>query len=197
MIILLSAFFFFELLWGNTLSVGFIIGGYSTFSFIGIYLLAGMLHKLSLRYNAKCCMVFFLSVTLINAFCYIMAVYAGSIAIRDMVFNYINPIVIVASASLLLFFAKSRPSLHKTTKNIILWLASSCFAAYLLHVGTGYAFANYKEEALLIYNSSSGFKVLFLLVLYTIAVFLLAVIIDQPRKLIWRKALLPLFKSNA
>lgn len=50
--LLFAAFFMFEILWGNTLSVGFIIGGYSTFSFIGIYLLAGLLKKTQQRVSS-------------------------------------------------------------------------------------------------------------------------------------------------
>lgn len=103
--LMLGAFFMFEILWSNTLSVGFVMGGYSAFSFIGVYILAGLLRKIqSDFFNTRVYWgLFFISVS-INAIMYIYSVYSGAIAIRDMLFNYINPIVIIASATLLLAF---------------------------------------------------------------------------------------------
>ncbi len=107
--IMLAAFFAFEFLWGNTLSVEFIVDWYSTFSFIGIYILAGLLRKINLRYNnALPYFGIFLAITLINALLYIYAVRCDAIAIRDLLFNYINPFVIAAAACLVLTFAKMK-----------------------------------------------------------------------------------------
>lgn len=195
--LVLLAFFGFEFLWGNTLSVGFIIGGYSTFSFIGIYVLAGLLRKMSLQYRARYLFMMYLICVMINTILYITAVRLGQNAIKDMIFNYINPVVIAASASLLLCFAKSKTILRKFPQNIILWLAASCFAAYLLHVGTGDAFKIYCSGVRSLYDAHSGFLAFIMIIGYILAVFFAAVVIDQPRKFIWRKIMSPLFERNA
>lgn len=105
--LMLIAFFAFEFLWGNTLSVEFVVGGYSTFSFIGIYILAGFLRKLNVNYSLWRYWSIFLAASVVNAMIYIIAVKSNSIFLRDMVFNYINPLVIIASAALLLTFSQA------------------------------------------------------------------------------------------
>lgn len=94
-VLMLVAFFLFEFLWGNTLSVEFVVGGYSTFSFIGIYLLAGLLRKLDLKYSSKTYLGVFFIAAIINTVCIIVAVAAGLVAVRDTILNYINPLVII------------------------------------------------------------------------------------------------------
>lgn len=201
-VLMLVAFFAFEFLWGNTLSVEFVVGGYSTFSFIGIYVLAGLLRKVHLRYNSAWPYVtVYLTATVLNTLLYVCAVRIGSIAIRDMLFNYVNPLVIIASASLLIAFAKVKTSTSPHSQmpiyqRIVLSMAASCFAAYLLHVGAKYTSSIYCEGARNIYNTYSGFTTFVVMVGYILAVFMLAVLIDQPRKLIWEKILLPLFAKH-
>lgn len=152
------AFFTFEFLWGNTLSVDFIIAGYSTFSFIGIYLFSGLLKKIDLKYAYRYYLYIFLLSVFLNVCIYVMASKAGLISIRDMTLNYINPLIIIGAASLLLYFSKiDIPNRNRLLNRIIIWISSSCFAAYLLHVGMGYALNLFcKGVRLLLWNCSFG-----------------------------------------
>lgn len=198
--LMLAAFFTFEILWGDTLSVMFIAGGYSTFSFIGIYILAGLLRKVKLKINRRSFYLFlYLVCVIINTLLYIISVHKGASSITRVVYNYINPLVIAASASLLLLFSNKpefRPMRFRNAlvRKIILLTASSCFAAYLLHVGAYYAFTFYREGAKHLYDMFDGFTAFVVLVGYILAVFSAAVIIDQPRKLIWNHIIRPVFK---
>lgn len=112
--LMLIAFFAFEFLWGNTLSVEFVVGGYSTFSFIGIYILAGFLRKLNVNYSLLTYWSIFVSASAVNAMIYVFAVKMNYAFIIGIVFNYINPLVIIASSSLLLVFARAStpPDIH-------------------------------------------------------------------------------------
>lgn len=198
---MLVAFFLFEFLWGNTLSVEFVVGGYSTFSFIGIYLLAGLLRKLDLKYSSKTYLGVFFIAAIINTVCIIVAVAAGLVAVRDTILNYINPLVIIGAASLLLAFAKSTiltPASMQSgvIQRVVLLLSASCFAAYLLHVGSGYALGLYCDGVKWLYDAYSGCVAFVMIVGYIFVVFLLAVLIDQPRKFIWTHWLSPLFVKN-
>lgn len=196
-ILMLSCFFAFEFIWGNTNSVDFINAGYSTFSFIGIYILAGLLRKIEVnkRYNCSAYFSIFIISTAINSILYIAAV-NKNIRIEHIIFNYINPLIILGAASLLALFTKLRESYSVSINKTILWFSSSCFAVYLLHVGTGYALELFCDGTRAIYFSNSGLKAFILILLYMACVFIAAIIIDQPRKLIWKKALSPLFKNH-
>ncbi len=180
--------FAFEFIWGNTNSVGFINAGYSTFSFIGIYILAGLLRKIEVnkRYNCSAYFSIFIISTAINSILYIAAV-NKNIRIEHIIFNYINPLIILGAASLLALFTKLRESYSVSINKTILWFSSSCFAVYLLHVGTGYALELFCDGTRAIYFSNSGLKAFILILLYMACVFIAAIIIDQPRKLIWKK----------
>lgn len=185
----LSAFFIFQFLWGDTLSTAFIACGYSTFSFIGLYILAGCLRRLHLNGSIVAIIAF----TVINAALYIAASWFNMIGLRDIVLNYINPLVIAEASAMLLLFAGITISHTPICQSCIKFIAKSCFAAYLLHV----ALSMYCEGADAIYTSFSGLSSFAMIVVYIIAVFLAAVVIDQPRKLIWRHILLPIIEKNA
>lgn len=201
-VMLLICFFAFEFVWGNTKSVEWISSGYSTFSFIGIYVLAGLLRRLELDLRLSLwfyVFMFFVSVS-INTLIFVFADALEMAALRSIILNYINPLVIIGAASLLLAFAKSAKLTppdccmqNDAIQRVALWVAASCFAAYLLHVGTGYALELYCDGVRYLYNSYSGIAAFLMILGYILAVFFAAVLIDQPRKLIWRKMLLPLF----
>ena len=141
--LLLIVFFAFEFLWGNTLSVGFIIGGYSTFSFIGVYLLAGLLRKSLVKIDSKSALLLFFICSLVNGILYIAATRLGLVAVTPILFNYINPLVIASAAFLLLGFINMPDIKSERISKIILWLGASCFAAYLFHMCTKYSFHLY------------------------------------------------------
>lgn len=192
---ILVAFFAFELLWGNTLSAGFVLSGYSTFSFIGIYLLAGLLKRINLKVSSLMAFLVFIGCTLLNSVLYIIATRLNLVAITPILFNYINPLVIASSASLLLAFAKMPDIKSNFMRKVILWVGSSCFAAYLLHVGTPASFSAYLEAVQQIYTGHTQILGSLLVAIFVFSVFLLAVLLDQPRKLIWNYLIKPFFNK--
>lgn len=192
----LVAFFIFEFLWGNTLSVGFIIGGYSTFSFIGIYILAGLLRKVNYRIKPKFAVLLYLLTCILNGVLYIISVRLGYEAVASILLNYINPLVIASAAFLLLAFVNMSDPKRLWLRSLILWLGASCFAAYLLHVGTSLSSTLYLDSINLIHSGHSWYYGLVLVFLFILAVFVFAVLLDQPRKLIWKYILSPFFIDN-
>ncbi len=192
--LLLAAFFMFKILWGNTLSVGFIIGGYSTFSFIGIYLLAGLLKKTQQRVSSLTALSIFSGCVLLNGILYIATIRLELVAVSLVLCNYINPLVIASAAFLLLTFANC--PIIKGGGKLILWFGSSSFAAYLLHVGAAYSASTYFDAIRHIYSGQSWSIGLMLVIVFNVAVFLSAIVLDQPRKLVWKYLLSPLIVKN-
>lgn len=191
----LVAFFLFELVWGNTASVPFVVGGYSTFSFIGIYLLASLIKKSDIKVKPRASLVLFCLCCLFNALLYTLTVYFRLDVLTSMIFNYINPLVIASSALLLLTFANMPDIKNKFFRILILWLGPSCFAAYLLHVGTNLSRNAYTEMMRELYDIFPGPIGFVYAVCCIIAIFLSAVLLDQPRKMIWKYIISPAFQK--
>ena len=102
-------FLAFEVIFGDTLSVSFIVMGYSTFSFIGLYLLAAFLRRIKDKFTIRGCLTISLICIVTNTIIYAVADLFRFIAVRDLVFNYINPLVIIEAASILLLFDRITP----------------------------------------------------------------------------------------
>lgn len=186
-------FIAFEVIFGDTLSVEFIVMGYSTFSFIGLYLLAAFLRRIKDKFTLHISLIVSMTCIAMNAIIYTVADLYGFISIRDLVFNYINPLVIIEAASILLVFDRITPPQH--ISQYINTLSASCFAVYLLHAGTSKAAGLYcgivRQLACCFENCYiSGLMIVGFIVL----VFINAIIFDQPRKLIWNKYIGPKFK---
>ena len=176
--------------------MGFIIGGYSTFSFIGIYILAGLLRKENYRIKPKFAVLLYLLTCILNGVLYIISVRLGFEAVASILLNYINPLVIASAAFLLLAFVNMSDPKRLWLRSLILWLGASCFAAYLLHVGTSLSCTIYLDSINLIHSGHSWYCGLVLVFLFILAVFVFAVLLDQPRKLIWKYVLSPFFIDN-
>lgn len=195
--IVLVCFFTFEVFFGFTYSVPFISNGYSTFSFIGIYLLAGVLHKIYDKHQlpeaSKFAMAY-ICFSLLNAGAMIIFIKLHLIGLQTIVLRYINPTLILAAACLFMTFIKIDIPENSRWRKIIYFLSSSSFAAYLLHSGTSYAFTLYKSGSLYLFDSYMSIFCLVAIVSYIFGVFLLAVTVDQFRKLVWIKILNVCFK---
>lgn len=151
--------------------------GLSAISLIGIYLIGGWLRKSTLRmvlWNKKFDMIgFFLctvTLTLISALLL-------QLRIRSSIYGYLNPIVIIESIFLFQFFRK----LDIGSKSWVNFLAASAFSAFLLHchpfLGT---YFNTICRKLHLYD----YALLYVMV-FIAAVFLLSVLIDKLRILLW------------
>lgn len=177
-------FFAFQIFFGWISNAApFIMGGYSAFSFIGLYLLARYVRLYPPRW-AKRSRGFDLavfSVIIIGdaALCYGFS-YMG-FGGHSWVLSYISPTVIASALFLLLFFSKLR--LQSKAVNFV---AASSFAVFLLHTNPNICLQYFKPFAQSLYADYSGLTFLALTALFVLSVYVVAVLIDQPRKWLWR-----------
>lgn len=166
---------------------GFFQAGYNPLSFIGLYLLARytkLFTKIGHKYS-------YLATYLLCAFintviCFIPAFLGiDNETLRTISLSYTNPLNIIGALSLLLYFSK----LNFNSKAIN-YIATSCFAVYLLHMH--FCLSNYyKGYAKEIFHNYSGIIYFALITAFIVAVFLISVLIDKIRivcfNLIWNK----------
>lgn len=175
---ILILFFLFQSIYGFVNSAFFIERGYSTFSFIGLYLLARYVREnhegLVTRLGGMA--------YVISVICNSVLYYANtSLHIPTDVYAYANPLVIIGALGLLGFFWKLKISPNR----IINWVAGSAFAVLLLHLNPYIGDPIFKVKALEIYENFSGVSYIGMILIFLIFVFVLAIILDQPRKWIW------------
>lgn len=97
--------------------------------------------------------------------------------------SYNNPLVIMQSSSLLLYFA----SLKITSNSIINWIARSAFAAYIIHDCTGLTMELYKKTVQFLFIQYEGIICLISVFLFITIVFFCAILLDQIRIILWKK----------
>ena len=131
-------FLAFEVIFGDTLSVSFIVMGYSTFSFIGLYLLAAFLRRIKDKFTIRGCLTISLICVVTNTIIYAVADLFRFIAVRDLVFNYINPLVIIEAASILLLFDRITPPQKNAYHSIS--------ASYQLHASRFTCFISARQK---------------------------------------------------
>lgn len=99
------------------------------------------------------------------------------------VFAYANPIVILGSVGLFLVFS----NLKIKTNKFINWVSNSAFAVYLFHAYPyvyEYIFKNIVEY---FYKNTFGFICIIQIFGFLLLLFACSIILDQPRKWIWKK----------
>lgn len=169
-----------QIIYGLFGDQGHFHGGYSALSFIVLYILAGYLHKYPFKLSSLSPVidiVIYLSVVLclsLLAFCGGESMMEGS----KSVFNYNNPLVILASVFLFLFFTKIQ-----IQSKIINWLAVSSFAIYLIHMNF-LVKPHYRMFFQEIYESYGGWSLL-LFPLAILVIGILCIIVDKIRIVIW------------
>lgn len=177
----LTGFFTFQTLYAFVGgSADFCMKGYSAMSFIGLYLLAGFVRKNMASFNCNkiVCLAGYLCCSLVLILIYIFSIYWDLNIISSRMNNYTNPLIIVSSLSLLLYFSQ----LNFRNK-IVNTFGISSFAVYLLHCNPN-VFNLYVDSIRTIVVNHNAIE--FLLVLVMICIwFLSAVIIDRLRIIIW------------
>lgn len=180
--VVILAFFAFQTIYGLSYSVSFICSGNSTFSFIGLYLLARYLNF----YKPAICkwggVLFILSVILDTVACHAL-VCVGFESLAGVIYANINPLVIIGACGLLLWFA----NLRIKNSQLINWFGASSFAVYLLHANPFCGVSYFQPLIRHLYSLWSGIPCLSIIGMTLIAIFLIAVILDQPRKWLWSK----------
>lgn len=176
----LIAFFTFQTLFGTFIPiVSFIDRGYSTFSFIGLYLLAFYLrhyrHDL-LRHGFS---IYIASIAILA----VIAIVWRMLDIPNFVtlFYYSNPLVITGAAGLVMGFA----GLKERKSELLNAVAVSTFAIYLLHCNP-FLFDHYTGLIRDIYSHYNGFYFIAITLGVIAAVMTAAILIDRIRILCWK-----------
>ncbi len=152
--------------------------GLSAVSLVGIYLIGAYLRKSDLKI-LKCDKWLDMAAYLgIGALMVLISIILRHMGISKSIYGYLNPMVIVMSVCLFQFFRK----LEIRQNKVINWFAAGSFAAFLLHchpcVGDTYD---------IVHQQIGGVKfALVYSLLYIIAVFVFAVVIDRLRIVIFR-----------
>lgn len=179
----LLGFFTFQTVYGVTNSVNFFEEGYSTISFMGLYLLARYMRLHTPSWSQYKRPVYLVAYLLISLIPVVVGMKFRNVA--GLCFIYISPTTIIASVCLLLYFSKLNISYNK----VINFLGASSFAVFLLHSNPNVNESIFKCHILQLYASYDGICLILALGAYLIGVYLLAVLIDQFRILSWNSIL--------
>lgn len=187
----LLCFFVFQCLYDWIAhSTTFIQGGYSAFSFIGLYLLARYVNVYRPEWSqySKSRDFFIYSVFSLStcAFFLLFAFLEKPVVISRFM-DYSSPLIIVAALFILLLFSKL-----SFQNNLINAIAVSCLAVYLQHFIIFPRFMNIWIKN--IANESEGIWMMICITGLLIAFFVMAILIDKVRLFLWNKLLDPIFK---
>lgn len=172
-------FFFFQTLWGWYFGVcDFFKDGYSTISFVGLYLLAAYSRRYLSSISVQWLIICILGCICINTVCSYTWDPMGD-AWTFLLMNYINPIVILQSWAIVVLF--SRINLHSPIVN---WIAISSYAIYLTHKNHFFfdSFCDYSRH---IFSNYSGFSIWGVSLLFIAIVFFTSIFIDKTRLFLW------------
>jgi len=109
-----------------------------------------------------------------------------------MLFYYINPLVILGAVGLMTIFA----SLKVPHSKMINWIAASSFAVFLIHCNPNLGTPYFKPFIQHLYNRYDGIMCPAVIGAVLIFIFLLSIIMDQPRKWIWKAIANKYFQSK-
>ena len=113
--------------------------------------------------------------------CTVATYYISAIVGHIQAMSYVSIFVVTASAGLVMWTSCLRMSYSR----IINYVAASAFAVYLLHVNPLICDSFFKPLIRSIYDTFSSVECVAVIFAALAAVFALAVILDQPRRLIW------------
>lgn len=178
--ITLLSFYIFQTIYSCIGNATFIDNGYSAFSFIGLYMLARYLKIYGSRLYKYGGLLYCASV-LINMF--LWYVVARFDIPRFDVIGYANPFVIMGAAGLIMWAAQLKIKQSK----VINFVAASSFAVFLLHGNPNIGEPIYKPFMQMLFSNYNGVICLAVMFSALVMIFALAVLLDQPRKLIWRR----------
>lgn len=181
----LILFFIFQFLWGWYYgSVGFFSNGYSTMSFIGLYLLARYIRIYQpsfAKYYKSLDVLAYIVLIIISTTLAFVGISQGWNQLYDATYKYNSPLVIAASMAFLLFFSKIR-----FQSSIVNTIASSAFAVYLLHTQSQ-MYTVYTKTIRRWFETENNYYFLLNTIILLFAVFVLAVLIDKIRIYLWDK----------
>ena len=181
----LIGFFTFSCTYGWINAAQFMCDGYTTLSFIGLYLLARYIKIYSPTWSLYKPNVYLLvyvgCIMFVTLFDFMFPYLIGK-RLPYSLFSYICPTTIIGALSLLLCFTK-----NKFKNKFINWCEISCFAVFLIHANPSTIFL-YKN--LFIYLHAELPVIIFWMVTFVIlsSIFIIAILIDKIRILAWNIA---------
>ena len=168
------AFYLFSTIFGWILQVSpEIKEGCTYVSFMGLYLIGAYIRKNDIRLFNFSRWIDLSIYIILGFFLVLITVIAKHYGINSSPYGYLNPIVILQSIYLFLFFSKL-----SIQSNVINWIASSSFAVFLFHYNPS-IFPIYKKICIgIIKDYTFHFPVI---VFFLIFVFIISILIDKIR----------------
>lgn len=148
-------------------------GGYTTFSFIGLYLLARYmrLYFKGIKHSQWLLIYVVLSV----------AIGLLGIVATDWAYKYCSPLVVASAVALMMYFT----GLKIKSSRVINYIAKSCFAVYLFQDGRVFN-EIYHAQCHEAYQSHEGVMRLVAVSGVVLLFYAIGIMLDQPRRWIWR-----------
>ena len=183
----LIAFFTFEFIYGWIFSgsTQHIQSGYSTISFIGLYLLARYVRLYQPRISLKS-KSFYIASLCIAPICvtaaYITPPLLGieTTILGSLWISYISPYCIVFSMFMILIFSKIQ-----IQSKVINWIAASSFAVFLIHTNPNTLW-HFKDFFIDLHKTTGCFEYWLYTFVILMLIFVTAVVIDQIRIIAWK-----------
>lgn len=181
-LVTLICFYVLQSVWSplHHFKTGFYDAGYSPLSFMGLYLLANTVRRYYSDYKMKQACYFFFVPLILMVIITSLSYYENVNVPYDM-FAYSNPLVVCESLGLLMIFACIR---IKTNK-MINWVSASAFGVYLFHINP-LVLPVYLKLIKDIYSNTHSLVTLLSIAGVILGVFILSILLDQPRKALWR-----------
>ena len=159
--------------------------GYSTISFIGLYLFARYVRLYQPFYalwslNTYLFIFLFLSFVITGLFCLRLLGFIPLLSLLGDMYSYTSPLVILSSLSFLLFFSKL--SFKSMFVNNV---AKSCFAVYLFHVNK-YVWPYFVSIMHTIYQTKPYLSYLIYSTIGCFLIYVIAILLDKMRIYIYK-----------
>lgn len=179
--LILISFFLFEFSYGWIERLENFAWGYSTISFIGLYLLGNYLHEhITMRIKSASFFLLYIICVFLTSLLPILSVNAFGIdyiGLRNI--SYISPFTLLLSIVFFLAFV----TLRYQNRNINL-MATSCLSIYLIHIHP-FVWEKVSNILLIIYLKHTGIVCILFELLAIFTIFIVCIIFDQPRRILW------------
>lgn len=192
----LVAFYGFQTVYGWSNSSTFICDGYSTFSFIGLYVLGHYLHCRERERGSGAAWhgwAVYLGCAVLNSLLFYVSVvwpYGRKFFGLFPLASYVNPLIVAGSAGLLLAFARQ----SDWRSGFVNWVGRSCFAVYLLHTMSAVFQPLFIPGVRSLWSRYDGAAALLAIGGMLVGVFVTSVLVDQLRIFAWNRLKLILFR---
>lgn len=195
--VVLIAFFTYQCIYGwITPGAWFLHYGYSITSFAGLYLLARYVRLYIVEMHSELKLLgggknqskslylwIFLGLTILDALLYLLGYYLPIVGLhlRTMTFAISNPLVVLQSLFLLLYFNNLKIKYNPIINNV----AASSLAVFILQSSQDAIL--YKDIINNIYVNYSGLGCIAIILFVIIVYFIVGILLDQVRKVLWSK----------